>query len=129
MIMGKKIKSHEFDTRRPKHIAKETEKVDDTFFLALHHNLENGYDFNALSKQGCRLLHLFVQKTVGVGASWQEVNDRFLRTKGAVFRDEFHQGHPRRVSHYAMGNGRIFGYRVDNHFVICRIDPNHRFDG
>jgi hypothetical protein len=95
----------------------------------MRHSLDRQFDFGRLRPNRLRQFHQFVEKTVGKGLTWQEVDDLMLRRKyGCPWRDEKIAGATRRVARYSMGGGRIFGYREGNDFVVCKIDPIHEVD-
>jgi hypothetical protein len=99
------------------------------FQIALHHSLDKGCDFSNFSNRECKALQRFISKTVGRHASWADVDQQLLRRRsGATYREEFYDGEVRRVAHYEVGKGRLFGYRLHDHLVVVRLDPNHQFD-
>lgn len=108
-------------------------KVDrsvEPFEISIRHSLDNNFSFKKLSKEGLSSFHQFVEKTVGRSLSWKEVDESLLRIKnGNPWRDEFLDGKDRRVAHYDMpNNGRIFGYKEGNDFIVWKIDPSHNVD-
>lgn len=99
------------------------------FEILFRHSLDGNFDFSKLKQSGLRQFHQFVEKTVGKNLTWQEVDATMLRIKnGNPWRNEIVNGEDRRVAHYSMGSGRIFGYREGNDFIVYIIDPNHRVD-
>ncbi len=100
------------------------------FEISIRHSLDSHFSFKQLSPKGLSSFHQFVEKTVGKSLSWGKVDQTMLRIKnGNPWRDEKVDGKDRRVAHYDMpGNGRIFGYKEGNDFIIWKIDPNHEVD-
>ncbi|QGG59532.1 MAG6450 family protein [Loigolactobacillus bifermentans] len=102
------------------------------FKLAISEKLDNGYMFKDLKPDECRTFFKFINETVNKGLTITDVAKLFVRTTGPhgaknleVFneteRKMFHLGKDRTKF-------RIHGYyNEDNYFVICRIDPKHKF--
>lgn len=102
--------------------------LDVPFEISMRGSLDPGYSFYKLSGKGIKAFHKFVEETVGRGLTWKEVNSLKLRTKGGITQKTIFHGDTRNMYHYEMVEaGRVFGYRDGNDFIVCRIDPGHKF--
>lgn len=100
-----------------------TDKRDAVFKMSLERSLENGFCFKDLQKRDIKRFNSFINKTVGNKLTVYQVNQRFGRKPD---KNDAIDGHE--IYHYKVSDKfRIHGYLKDGYFVICRIDPDHKF--
>lgn len=100
-----------------------TGKTEVPFKISLERSLDNNYCFKKLKSQELKVFNTFIDKTVGKKLSFKEVDKLYLRHPDNHDEIDGHQVH-----HYSVGNPfRIHGYLKDGYFVLCRIDPSHRY--
>lgn len=95
------------------------------FRVAIEEQLENGYTFKDMTKDGLTHLHRFLEETVGKKQSITDVEKRFKR-KGDG--ETVRRGNEEYEVIHLGKNGnrfRIFGYYSGTDFILLRIDQNH----
>jgi hypothetical protein len=115
---------------RSKSVGTKLDKNQLKFKIALTGNLFNNYEFKDLKPEAVKVFHKFIDETVGKGLTITNAESKLLRTKGKPSFEELVNGKKRDIIHFGQGKTafRIFGYyNDDGYFVICRIDPNHKF--
>lgn len=91
------------------------------FKMSLERTLEKKFCFDKLQQKDIKTFNSFIERTVG--KDFQEVNKRFLRKP-----DKNDKIDGNSVYHYEVSKKfRIHGYLNEGYFVICRVDPNHKF--
>lgn len=114
----------------PKSAGTKLDKNQLKFKIALTGNLFNNYGFKDLKPEAIRAFHKFIDETVGKKLTITNAESKLLRTKGKPSYKELVNGKKRDIVHFGQGNTpfRVFGYyNDDGYFVICRIDPSHKF--
>lgn len=114
----------------PKSAGTKLDKNQLKFKIALTGNLFNNYGFKDLKPEAIRAFHKFIDETVGKKLTITNAESKLLRTKGKPNFKELVNGKKRDIVHFGQGNTpfRVFGYyNDDGYFVICRIDPSHKF--
>lgn len=93
------------------------------FKMSLERSLQSGFCFKELGKREVKAFNSFIEKTVGNQLTVQQVNQKFGRTPDD---NDVIDGY--NLYHYEVSKKfRIHGYLKEGYFVICRIDPNHKF--
>lgn len=93
------------------------------FKMSLERSLEKGFCFKDLQKREAKYFNNFINKTVGNNLTVLQVNRQYGRTPD---NNDVIDGY--KVYHYSVSDKfRIHGYLKEGYFVICRIDPNHKF--
>ncbi|MCF6419840.1 MAG6450 family protein [Furfurilactobacillus milii] len=102
------------------------------FKLSIEGTLDSSYGFKNLRTTDAKAFSQFLIKTVGRELTITQAEDLFLRTDGphGPKNEEEFYGETRKMMHFDNGSRdfRIHGYyNDDSYFVICRIDPHHKF--
>ena len=101
-------------------MAKLTDKIEVPFCLVFRDKLAKGYTFEQLDKRNIKDFQAFLGKISNMTVD--QVDKEFARQpdKQDVYCDK-------QVLHYGVTEKfRIHGIRVQNGFMVIRLDPNHK---
>lgn len=93
------------------------------FKMSIERVFERGYCLKSLEKSHMKKLNEFIKRTVGNDLSFKEVQENYGRRPDKTDTIDGYE-----VVHYQVDRKfRLHGIIRDASFVICRIDPNHKF--
>lgn len=96
------------------------------FTVCLRNKLEKGYDFNCLEKRHLKDLQRFLDKVSGLSIT--DAEKLYLRPntdKGDTKRMDDQE---LQVVHFGVTDKfRLHGYYEGDLFIVCRLDPEHKY--
>ena len=100
------------------------------FKLSVARSLDNNYTFGKMKQKSIKDFHAFIENTIGKKLTISQVDALYLRKRGLKKEDITQRidGVDREVMHYGRDRHpfRIFGFYDRDHFVLTRIDCNHK---